>query len=211
MSTFSSEDIVEMENRFRANFINSISGFKSANLIGTVNGEGQTNLAIFSSVIHIGANPPLIGLIMRPITVDRHTYDNIIAKRFYTINALPTSMLEDGHKTSAKYLKEESEFDKTEFTPEVNKFGVPCVKESAISLTCLLRSDELIQLNQTRLIIGEVKEVKLNSEHLHKDGFYDLVEAGVAAISGMDSYHAAAKGSRLSYAKPDQDITLLTE
>lgn len=211
MRTYSSADIAEMDKRFRANFINSISGFKSANLIGTTNESSQINLAIFSSVIHIGAHPPLVGFIMRPLSVERHTYDNIISKQFYTINALPFSMKEDGHKTSAKFPKGESEFDKTPFTAEVNDFGVPAVKESPISLTCELRSDQLLEVNQTRLIIGEVKEVRLNAEYLGEDGFYNLVKAGVSAISGMDMYHSADQGSRFSYARPDQDITLITE
>ncbi|MCZ4407775.1 flavin reductase family protein [Cryomorphaceae bacterium 1068] len=211
MKTFSSGDIVEMDKRFRANFINSISGFKSANLIGTVNNEGRTNLAIFSSVIHIGANPPLIGFILRPTTVERHTYNNIIAKRFYTISALPFLMKEDGHRTSAKYPKGESEFDKTSFTPEFNDFDVPYIKESPIALTCELKSEQLLEVNHTRLIIGEVKEVKLNPKFLNQDGFYALAEAGVSAISGMDSYHQVEMGSRFDYARPDQEITFLPQ
>ena len=47
-----------MEDRKRIALINSLSGFKSLNLIGTINNQGQTNLAIFNSVVHIGANPP---------------------------------------------------------------------------------------------------------------------------------------------------------
>ena len=211
MRTYSSSDIEEMDKRFRANFINSISGFKSANLIGTIDEEGRTNLAVFSSVVHIGANPPLVGFIMRPISVQRHTYDNILSKKFYTINALPISMKEDGHKSSAKFSVEESEFDKTAFSAELNGFGVPWVVESPISLTCELRSDLLLEVNHTRLIIGEVKEVKLNEAFVQNDGFYDLNKAGVAVISGMDSYHTTERGTRFSYAKPDQEITEIPE
>lgn len=47
-----------LEDRKRIALINSLSGFKSLNLIGTINNQGQTNLAIFNSVVHIGANPP---------------------------------------------------------------------------------------------------------------------------------------------------------
>jgi flavin reductase (DIM6/NTAB) family NADH-FMN oxidoreductase RutF len=211
MRIYSFADIEGMEKRFRANFINSISGFKSANLIGTVDENGRTNLAVFSSVVHIGANPPLIGFIMRPISVQRHTYENILSKKFYTINALPIAMKRDGHKSSAKFSAEESEFDKTAFSAELNDFGVPSVVESPISLTCRLRSDQLLEVNQTRLIIGEVKEVKLNEAFLQKDGFYDLTEAGVAVISGMDSYHAAEDGTRFSYARPDREINEISE
>jgi len=210
VKTYSSGEIAGMDKHFRANFINSISGFKSANLIGTVNEHGQSNLAIFSSVIHIGSNPPLVGLIMRPTTVERHTYDNIIAKRHYTINALPISMREDGHRTSAKYSRSESEFDRTNFTEEFSELDLPYVKESPISFTCEFRSDTLLEINQTRLIIGEVKEVRTNPTFLGSDGYFDLVEAGIGAISGMDAYHKVSKGSRFTYARPDEDITLVS-
>ncbi|MCK7516855.1 MAG: flavin reductase family protein [Ignavibacteriales bacterium] len=71
------ENILQFEKLYRTNLFNSLSGFKSANLIGTISKEGKTNLAIFSSVIHVGANPPLMGLLMRPVSVERHTYHNI--------------------------------------------------------------------------------------------------------------------------------------
>ena len=74
---FNASDIANMEQRYRANFINALSGFKSANLIGTISKSGQHNLAIVSSVFHIGAHPPLMGMIMRPHTVPRDTLQNI--------------------------------------------------------------------------------------------------------------------------------------
>ena len=83
---FTKQNILEFEKLYRTNFINSLSGFKSANLIGTISSEGKTNLAIFSSVIHVGANPPLMGFLMRPVSVERHTYTNIKETNCFTIN-----------------------------------------------------------------------------------------------------------------------------
>jgi flavin reductase (DIM6/NTAB) family NADH-FMN oxidoreductase RutF len=211
MKTISSEEIEGMDKRFRANLINSLSGFKSANLIGTVDEAGVFNLAVFSSVMHIGSNPPLIGFILRPIHVVRNTYNNILSSGKYTINALPTEMIREGHKTSAKYAPEVSEFDKTAFEPVKNNFGIPYVKQSPLSFTCELRSDHLIELNQTRLIIGEVIEIQVNNVPLSNDGFLDLAEAGIAVLSGADAYHKVEKGVRYSYARPDQDINTVTE
>ena len=54
-------EIQSLNQRYRAQLINSLSGFKSANLIGTQDGEGKSNLAIISSVVHLGANPALVG------------------------------------------------------------------------------------------------------------------------------------------------------
>jgi len=70
---FSSKDIQGFEQRYRARFINSLGGYKSLSLIGTRSRAGNTNLAVFNSFFHIGANPPLFGFIVRPDSVERHT------------------------------------------------------------------------------------------------------------------------------------------
>ncbi|PTL98815.1 MAG: flavin oxidoreductase, partial [Candidatus Arcticimaribacter sp.] len=66
MKHFSKEAIGAMPSIYRLNMINSCTGYKSANLIGTQSKEGNTNLAVFNSVVHLGSNPPLIGFILRP-------------------------------------------------------------------------------------------------------------------------------------------------
>ena len=44
----------------RLNIINSITGVKPANLIGSISENGHSNLAIFSSIVHLGSNPCLL-------------------------------------------------------------------------------------------------------------------------------------------------------
>ena len=97
---FSGQDIVMMEQRSRAAFINSLSGFKSVSLVGTINNLGQTNLAIFNSVIHIGANPALIGMIIRPNSVNRHTLENLLETECYTINHINKDIYKKAHPKS---------------------------------------------------------------------------------------------------------------
>jgi flavin reductase (DIM6/NTAB) family NADH-FMN oxidoreductase RutF len=60
-------DIQKLDKIKRLNLINSITGIKPANLIGTVDETKNSNLAIFSSIVHLGSNPPLIGMVIRPI------------------------------------------------------------------------------------------------------------------------------------------------
>ncbi|EGU57164.1 flavin reductase domain protein FMN-binding protein, partial [Vibrio nigripulchritudo ATCC 27043] len=100
---YSKSDIGEMEDRFRARFINSLSGYKSANLIGTIDNNGQHNLSIVSSVFHLGANPPLLGMIVRPHSVSRHTLENIVETGHYTINSVCREVYQQAHQTSARY------------------------------------------------------------------------------------------------------------
>jgi len=49
--------------------INGISGMKSANLVGTVDRRGNINLALFNSVVQIGADPPYLGMIFRSLAL----------------------------------------------------------------------------------------------------------------------------------------------
>ncbi|MEL7044790.1 MAG: flavin reductase, partial [Pseudomonadota bacterium] len=91
--------------------VNSLSGFKTAALVGTRSRDGQTNLAIMNSTTHIGARPPLLGLIFRPDTVARHTLENIRATGVYTISHVPEARIEAAHQTSARYSRDCSEFE----------------------------------------------------------------------------------------------------
>ena len=110
---FNSESIKSLNKNKRVHLINSLGGFKSVSLVGTCDNEGNENLAIFSSVFHLGANPPLIGLIFRPSPPERNTYNNIVNTSFYTINHINESIYRQAHQTSARYDQTESEFEIT--------------------------------------------------------------------------------------------------
>jgi flavin reductase (DIM6/NTAB) family NADH-FMN oxidoreductase RutF len=204
------ENILQFEKLYRTNFINSLSGFKSANLIGTVSKEGKTNLAVFSSVIHVGANPPLIGLLFRPVSVPRHTYVNIKETGYFTVNHINKDIYKQAHQTSARYDKELSEFDECELTPEFsNTIKAPYVKESNIKIGCRFAEEHLIKINDTIFLIGEILEVVLPDNIVLEDGYVDIEKAGTLTISGLDSYHETKRISRLSYAKPGKELNTL--
>jgi hypothetical protein len=60
------------------------------------------------------------------------------------------------------------------------------------------------------MIIGEIKEVYIPENCLCEDGFLDLEKANTLTCSGLDSYHRTVKIDRLSYAKPNKEITSIT-
>lgn len=197
-------DLSKMESRFRASFINSLGGFKSVILIGTKNYSGQENLAIFNSLIHLGANPALCAFIVRPDLSPRHTLENILETKYYTINHLTENIYKAAHQTSAGYPKENSEFEKVGLKPEYEKtFFAPYVKESLIKFGCEFVQKIPIELNGTTLIIGKIIEIYIPENCIRKDGFVDIEQAGTLTVSGLDSYHNTKKIARLSYAKPD--------
>ena len=201
---FTGDDILNMESRKRAAFMNSLSGFKSASLIGTIDNEKNTNLAIFSSVIHLGSNPALVGFINRPDTVDRHTFENILATNCFTINHICKSIFKQAHQTSARYPKDVSEFEATGLTTEyIKEFKAPFVKESFIKYGLEFIEKHELKINGTILVIGKVIEVILPESCLLSDGAIDIEMAETIAISGLDSYHETNKIARLSYAKPN--------
>jgi len=197
------EKISEFEKLNRTNFVNSLSGFKSANLIGTISKGGKTNLAIFSSVIQVGANPPLIGFLMRPVSVERHTYTNIKEAGYFTINHINKEIFKKAHQTSARYDKDISEFDECDLTTEYSKaINAPYVKESKIKIGCQFVEEQKLKSNGTIFIIGEILEVILSEDVVVEDRYVDIEKSGSIAISGLDSYHETKKIARLSYAKP---------
>ena len=192
-----------MATRYRAQLINSISGFKSASLVGTRSDEGYCNLAIFSSVIHLGSNPALIGFISRPETVERHTLRNIKQTKQFTINQVSEAFWESAHQTSARYSEAKSEFLETGLTPQhVDNINVPFVLESQLKYALTLKEIIPISYNDTLLVIGEVTDILCNESALKADGYIDLEALSTVAITGLDSYHSTLRLSRLKYAKP---------
>jgi flavin reductase (DIM6/NTAB) family NADH-FMN oxidoreductase RutF len=203
MAYFNLKQIQELEHLYKINLINSCSGFKSANLIGTKSIEGQENVAVFSSVTHIGSNPPLLGFFCRPTTVTRHTYDNIKKTGVYTINHIDLNNFEDAHHTSAKYDQSISEFDMTGLESEYkDNCKAPFVKGAPIQLEMKFIEEYLIQANNTILVIGEIQGLYINGDLLEDDGFINLSKANIAAINGLDGYTIPKLEKRLEYQRP---------
>lgn len=116
---YNREDLEKMDRVERLKLINSISGVKPANLIGSKGKESVENLAIFSSVVHLGSNPALLGMIVRPSNeVRRHTLENIKFSEVYTLNQVTQDIIKKAHYTSAKFPKNVSEFKQCQLTSE---------------------------------------------------------------------------------------------
>lgn len=200
-------DILQLEKSFRANFINSLGGFKSLALIATKSIEGNENVATFSSLFHLGANPALFGLIIRPNEPSQNTLGNILATKHYTINHVQPHFYKQAHQCSAKYAEGISEFAEvgltTEYMPEMYP---PFVKESSIKFACELVQKIDIELNDTFLIIGKIIKVIVPDDVVSNDGFINLEKAQTVTCSGLDSYHITHAIARLSYAKVGKAI-----
>ncbi len=201
--TFTYDQLMQLPGRYRGKLLNKISGVKPANLIGTCSEKGHPNLAIFNSVVHIGANPPFLGFILRPTTVERHTYENIKATGTYTINQVTTAIHEQAHQTAAKYEKGVSEFEAVGLTPVYQEdFPAPFVTESPIKIGLEFEEEHYIQCNDTRLVIGKVVRLQLPEAVIAEDGDVALEQLDSVAIGGLDSYYKIEKLGRYGYAEP---------
>ena len=153
----------------------------------------------------MGANPPYLGMVVRPDSVDRHTWQNILATGSYTLNAVGTDFYPKAHQTSARYSKDQSEFEAVGLTA-VYREGVfaPFVGESAIKMGLTLQEHHRISCNDTLVVVGRIDYIELPQELLFDDGSVDLVSAGSVGSIGLDGYVASQWLDRLSYAKPDK-------
>ena len=204
MISIGADELGKMERFYRANLINCLSGFKPASLIGTVNGQGISNLAVFSNIFHIGADPALIGFINRPLKAAPHTLSNIEATGVYTINHIHPSFVAQAHQTSAKYPDGYSEFDATGIDPEyIEGIKAPFVKESLVKYALELEEIHPLKINETFMVIGRVLSIHLSPELLEEDGFIHLDRANSMCSLGLDGYFTTNFFSRYGYAKPD--------
>lgn len=197
------DHLQQMDRFSRAHLINSLSGFKSVSLIATVDPSGRSNLAIFSNIVHLGADPALIGFVNRPVEAAPHTMGNIEKTGIYTINHIHEEIMAAAHQTSAKYPEGVSEFDATGLTPEYyHGITVPYVRESRVKYRLQLREIIPIRHNNTFFVIGEIVHIIIPAEIISQDGFLSLEDAGTMCSLGIDAYYTTQKRARLAYARP---------
>lgn len=203
---FTKKDLQNLEHLERLNLINSVTGIKPANLIGSISNGQNPNLAIFSSIVHLGSNPALIGFILRPKhEVRRHTYENIMENGCYTINHIHQSFIEQAHYTSAKFEAEESEFEKCHLTEEyLPNFKAPFVKESNVKLGMKFLEALPIKLNNTVMIIGEIQHLIVEDTAFETKGHLNLTTLNSIGISGLNSYYTLQKVAQFPYARPTE-------
>ena len=203
MAFFNRKDIDKLDKIYKINLINSCSGFKSANLLGSICTEGISNVAIFSSVIHLGSNPPTLGFVLRPTSVPRNTHKNIKDIGYFTINHIYEDIIDDAHHTSAKYPEEISEFDVTSLE-EVFKgdFKAPFVKGSPVQMSMKFIEEIYVPSNDVMLIVAQIEELYINDELLQNDGLINLSIGKIAAINGLDTYTIPAFKKQLTYQRP---------
>lgn len=198
-----SADFPGMERFFRRNFFNTLPGPRGLHLLGTKGHRGTENLGLFSSVVHIGATPPHLGFIMRPLTVPRQTYHHMKAQGHFTLNTVDERILPAAHQSSANYSIDESEFQAVGLTPFYSDgLKAPYVKESSIKIGLELVEEHPIQANGTLFLVGKIIEVILPEGVVADSGHVDHDQLDTLTVAGLDTYYKTEQVARLDYARP---------
>lgn len=212
MTNITSDDIAKMEKHYRVSLINSLVGFRSLNLLGTASTDGITNLCVISSAFHLGANPPLLGLVIRPEREHNDTLKNIKTTGQYTLNNVLPEWYQQAHQTSASYPSGLSEFDVCGFKKQYIKgFKAPFVGQSTIGIGLELRETLDIEANGTTIVIGEIVQILTNDALIAEDGTVDHIKAETMTVAGLDAYFIAKPVGRLAYAKPGVEPHFLND
>ena len=200
---FEEADIFNLSKVKRLKLINSITGVKPANLIGTRSSDGTTNLAIFSSIVHLGSNPPLISFVTRTSKeVNRNTLANILSTNFFTINQIQKSFMKNAHYTSAKFNASTSEFQMCKLDEEyIKNFHAPFVKQSNLKIGLELKEIIKITSNDSTLVVGEIKQITTKKEYLKDDFMFDLEKSGAIAIGGLNEYFTIENIANFPYVR----------
>jgi flavin reductase (DIM6/NTAB) family NADH-FMN oxidoreductase RutF len=208
MISITGKQIETMKKQYRATLINSLPGYRSLHMVGTISKDGITNLALFNSVFHVGANPPLLGMVVRPDTPDHDTLNNIFSVGQYTLNNVLPEWHHKAHQASASYPSGISEFDVLGFKKQyINDFKAPFVKLSTIQIGLELKEAIDIKLNNTTIVIGEIVHIQIADSVLQTDGYVDHLTAGTITVAGLDSYFTTQSIGRLEYATSGRSET----
>ena len=199
---YTESEIRDLNRVKRLKLMNSITGIKSANLIGTISESGNTNLAIFSSVVHLGSDPALIGFVMRPDNnVKRDTLNNILENKYFTINHVNSNFVEKAHYTSLNFNQDQSEFDYCNLESfYIDNYLPPFVKESKVKIGLKLNEIIPVKSNGCKFIIGEVEHVLIDdSIDLLSEGSINLEDSNSVGVGGLNSYYSMNKIAELPF------------
>ncbi len=195
------------DKQFRRYFMNAVSGPKPLFLMGTKHSSGASNLGLFSNIMHVGAHPPTVAVLFRPLTVARHSYHNLKEQKQATLNLVSEPMLSKAHLCSASFPEEVSEFKESGLTEEyIESWDAPAVQQSPLQLGVMPVEEHRLEANKTILFVLRVEWIRLNGLSPERDGFLDLQKLEAVSANGLDAYAGMKPVSKFLYAKPGRPV-----
>ena len=169
-------------------------------LVGSIDGDNNSNLAPFSFFNAFGANPPIIGFspaLSGRTGLPKDTLLNIRETEEFTISIVNSSMVEQISLSSCEFHREIDEFDKAGLTKFKSETVKPyAVSESGFIMECKLHN--IIELGNKpasgNLILGEVVQFHVSESILTEKGQVDPHLLDPIARNGGSWYTEAKKG-----------------
>ena len=202
-----SNDIESFTAKQRLMMVNALPGIRPVVLVGTLKKrvkdysdlkDKDGNLAVFSSIVHLGSDPALFGIFVRPEINpkspdekhERQTLQNIRKHKFFTINQIPAGDVEMAHRCSAPYKVQQSEFLKNDIPCDFfDEIPAPFVESSPLCYALEFVREERLAENGVVFVIGELKKVRVledfdkdNEQLLHPE------KMGTVGVFGLGSY-----------------------
>lgn len=202
MKHISLSEIQDLDREYRRTFINCLWGLKSVHLVGTVNKNLIPNLSIVSSVFHVGANPPMVGICFRPPVANTQTFDNILATKQFSLNLVNETFYKQAHRCSANFRDGVSEFDETGLTPVYEpNVQVPFVSTSPLRMLVDYHEHFQVSNNNSRIVIGRVQSIQIESSVIDKKGYISHEKLQTMVVNGLEGYYTTKEIDRLGYEK----------
>lgn len=198
--SYTRQQLMGLPKQQRIMFLNSLSGFKAAWLLGSKSSTGISNLCVVNSVMHVGASPPLMGLLFRPKTSHHQTQPNIEETGVFTVNLIEASYLKEAHQTAATYGPETSEFTTCGFTEQyLEEFEAPFVQEARIKVGLKLEEMHKVKANGTTFLVASVQHVCFPAVAVGGNGSLNPTKIGGVASVGLTDYYTGIFHSREDY------------
>ncbi len=205
MKHISFEDILQMEREYRRTFINCLWGLKSVHLVGTMNQNNIPNLSIVSSVFHLGANPPMMGICFRPPVANTQSFDNILNSKQFTLNVITDKFYKKAHRCSANFRDGISEFDEVRLTPQFeSSFVAPFVAESPIRFSVAYHEHFTVSENESRILVGKVQDIFIDETIIDHKGYISYEKVDSVVVSGLEGYYSVKEIDRLGYERASE-------
>jgi len=204
MKTIVVDEILAWEREYRRAFVNTLSGIKAAFLLGTRDHNGRNNLALFTSVVHLGAAPPLLGVVLRPSQSQQDTRKIIETGTHFSLNAVALQQMEAAHQCSARYPADQSEFDACGLTPWFSSaHQAPFVRESPLKIGLKALDLMDVKANGTRIVVAAITEVHFEESLLGPDGQFLPDGAQLCGVVGLNAWHTHRLVKNIPFARID--------
>lgn len=190
------EEWAAWSDRYRAQFFNSLYGGRLVAMLCTETEQGA-NVCPVSQILHVGASPASVGILLRPES-DRHQTRALLdAKRPTSLHWMPSEKLHEAHQCSAAYPAHASEAEAVGWT--FHPYPMSSLEEALISVQLDWKETHPL-FNGTALYVFHLTSIQ-TSIVPREDGFWDF-QGGLLHSQGLDHYGRFESESALPYARP---------